>query len=1572
MGVGQSSAATVVVHDAKTNRTLDEASSESDQAQPALAPSIGHSAESRPIDRSPGDLLAQGTHCGLAYIRATTARIAGVDPALGGEAQHVLCLDVCGAEAGELAKQQRDPMDIVLVIDTSGSMCNVMREVQETCMQVYTALQDNDRIALVSFSSDAQVLLSLSAKASTKGFFEICQRLQAGGGTNMQAGLHLGIGQFKQAGASGNTAMAMILSDGDPTVGERGDEALARTAACAAMDSGCAVTIHALGFTQHHRVELMSQLPQSSNGPPGSYYYLGTQSDMPAAVGDCLGAGSVPRPCRGLKVSLDGLAESELIVGPCRWYGPVSNGEGALLGLQPPEHLTISALQEGERQVNVFVIPPGSSGASLRLTWESDAGSETFETRLALSENLPDRPVVLLPECVPSSVDLKALAITAHVLRLQVAAALAALAVSPNVGDRYDALHGALLQCLAVLQGISEDADESIESEAVFLEGMLQTLERDLGEALTGRDQGSERRGVLLSFAAEHFAMRSASSLTRVRTAYATRQQIIMRLRFLQSSAGGEASNGSTVGKLECKVDEAGIIDEEKLCRQALEEHSCYVTLASWRECVLGVGLFVHPRTCRERRANVPPQVDLVVDYVSAEAYNLGVRATVQHASSEEPALDSDDEGEAGGPPEVLQSSTRRRINAWLPLHINAANWDIARTFAPSAFSLIATQLNAVFRPEDALKVCARLLCCAVVGFVRSDEGYQRTGASERAVQMYCDVHRLFLRMADDFPVIRQMALQHVQGFIRNPDVRTRKGTPDLGILITYLSILDEVSWSDLCEVFVPEMVRRAFGRMKEPLAAERCENGHDVIARFDALEPEHGRVILFFNVFNSLVARPSAPWHRPCSPAEDATGVLPVAAVCEMYDRRWGQLPMHQVEVVLREIKRMRCMNSVAAVLQELLPFTFNDPNVCELLLWADKHGQTKKAIDQWLPLRKMPTTLTDAWQRGRAMRRMFEHDAHQILDRGGALRERLNDLLSMTALFWERHTVATAQPKKEFRFDSPEEACAAAAAARHRAEERKAVKGKGKGKGNGSGKGSKSNGYNDSDSGSEGGDPHTGDGSPLPDVVVDSERFRSGKPLVLKVTFAEGMSCLKSENGLSLTVPYKDDQGRFATGRTLRTLIASETGLDGRKMRLVAKRVRRFARPMQGEPEDAPLSNGAVLAVWALEEPGVVLEVQRKRRGGKKPGNGWHQVRGFGRTYSMCIAGAIVRETVFSKVEQYFTVVERGSCLELMATLCSALEKDAVVICGGGVDILRHEASSKGWDTEVCSQSGAVCISLASQRLHLIAETDSCQKQPTTIYYDEDAEEDASLPVPMPERGVDHSVLQARRDAAAMVHRAAWADATSGLPPMWDTAREREEFDGGKAAGKGGKGGKGAPSGKGGQSGLAVSAELPVEAQISIPPGAAGAGLIFVIDGHFVRETASISTTICEVCGAGRRPPMPLVHLVTDIRQVKLETEEALRQVAANISADGRMNTTVELENQPCVPVGSTLSHAASEDSPQLPQVADLPAIVSFKLRVPSLGLVTRLRDRFGCRVSEVLFGVLSALLEQNNSAS
>jgi len=918
------------------------------------------------------------------------------------------------------------------------------------------------------------------------------------------------------------------------------------------------------------------------------------------------------------------------------------------------------------------------------------------------------------------------------------------------VGDaadgRYDTLHKALLESLQALH--DANTSEGDGPDVIFLEGMLQALERDLGEALAHSKASPERTGLLLSFAQEHLAMRSASSLTRCRTAYTSHRQIELRLRFLQSSAGPDCGRA----KLLSVTAQPGLTEEEVQCRQAFEtdtlvlEEDGFVVPGGWRDCVLGLGLFVHPRRLADRRKGLPPQIDLVAEYVSAEAYNLGVRASVQHVVAEEAAGDESDgagsdaecEGGSGGAPLAAATSptiSRQRVNGWLPLYINEANWQTARTFAPSAFSLLATQLNAAFQPGDALRVCARLMCCAVVGFVHptKDTGvpdHSRAPASERAIQMYCDVHRLFLEMVKIYPEIKATALEHVQGFIASPEQRTRRSTPDLGNLIAYLSILDEVQWLDLALVFVPEMVRRAFVRFSEPFCPESCGTLEELICRFDALEPDHGLVTLFNVIFNSLVARPSEPWSAALPPGGGvqaaASGALSCEEVCDMYDRRWGQLPVARCQAVSTEVCRIRRLGSVAAVLRELLPVSFGDADVGELLLWCAKLGNEKKAIRDVPDLRKMPRTMSQEWALRVKLRQGLVRGLHRSIAQRLPPRECLQKLLKAAVKVEDDVAEATKQA----------------------ALERVAVVRKG-------GKTPEAGGV--------------GASAAAPAQVVktkqDPKRQQRQQPVELckedmraaeqaaqehrKPFNLQVVMCPEGEEGRSwfvLTGVSYGRPGQLTTGWDLRTAIASKTGADARKMRLLVRRASGPELPATAEgsgsePEAlgdggagvAALSNSSPLALWQLAESNnITVEVHPKHRGGKKlgrPGNGWHKQRKAGNTYAMGIAGAIVRDTVFSGVCQYYTLIHDGRCLDTLLGLVRTCESDAVVLCSEGTaPALQHELLAIGGVAH-----GTAGVQVGKHRLILVEEVEVPADQPESSESERRGEPEATtLPVP------------------------------------------------------------------------------------------------------------------------------------------------------------------------------------------------------------------------------------------------
>jgi hypothetical protein len=206
------------------------------------------------------------------------------------------------------------------------------------------------------------------------------------------------------------------------------------------------------------------------------------------------------------------------------------------------------------------------------------------------------------------------------------------------------------------------------------------------------------------------------------------------------------------------------------------------------------------------------PDLELVLDYLSLETFQHGTK-DYSDASYDDP--------ETRLP--SMKGSVGGRINGWLPLYINEKHWAQARgiDFARNFFASLATgRRGAEFRVEHALDVCCRLLLSAVKGFTIGQRVGRPTSqhvstlkASDRAVQMYADVHRLFLQVAHDIPEVRNLAQTRLRAFIEDPGHRRRRSTPDLGHLIQYLLIADEITWQDLAPTFVPEALRRHIAR---------------------------------------------------------------------------------------------------------------------------------------------------------------------------------------------------------------------------------------------------------------------------------------------------------------------------------------------------------------------------------------------------------------------------------------------------------------------------------------------------------------------------------------------------------------------------------------------------------------------------------------------------------------------------------------------------------------------------------------------------------------------------------------
>jgi Ca-activated chloride channel family protein len=113
--------------------------------------------------------------------------------------------------------------DIVLVVDTSGSMQgDKIQEAKKALRYMINALHPEDNFAILQFNTDVDAFKSkvLPATAENKkAALSFIDDLEARGGTNIGDALHMGAAML--ATESTRPAYILLMTDGEPTVGEQ-------------------------------------------------------------------------------------------------------------------------------------------------------------------------------------------------------------------------------------------------------------------------------------------------------------------------------------------------------------------------------------------------------------------------------------------------------------------------------------------------------------------------------------------------------------------------------------------------------------------------------------------------------------------------------------------------------------------------------------------------------------------------------------------------------------------------------------------------------------------------------------------------------------------------------------------------------------------------------------------------------------------------------------------------------------------------------------------------------------------------------------------------------------------------------------------------------------------------------------------------------------------------------------------------------------------------------------------------------------------------------------------------------
>jgi Mg-chelatase subunit ChlD len=186
-------------------------------------------------------------------------------------------------------RQSRAPIDIVCVIDKSGSMVgSKMDLVRKTLSFMVEQLKDEDQLSLITFDSLVYTDITLT-KMSNEGKKQaqlIISQLKTGTTTNLSGGLFEGLEILKKRTEPRDVASILLFTDGLANNGLTKTDKIVSGVERYQQQMGKAVSVFTFGFGTDHDANMLRSIAEAGNG---LYYYLEREDEIPQLFADCLG-----------------------------------------------------------------------------------------------------------------------------------------------------------------------------------------------------------------------------------------------------------------------------------------------------------------------------------------------------------------------------------------------------------------------------------------------------------------------------------------------------------------------------------------------------------------------------------------------------------------------------------------------------------------------------------------------------------------------------------------------------------------------------------------------------------------------------------------------------------------------------------------------------------------------------------------------------------------------------------------------------------------------------------------------------------------------------------------------------------------------------------------------------------------------------------------------------------------------------------------------------------------------------------------------------------------------------------
>lgn len=188
-----------------------------------------------------------------------------------------------GIQGAKPEVENRPPLNLVFLIDTSGSMqdADKLPLLKQSFRLLLNTLRPTDKIAIVTYAGSAGTVLEPTAASDKDKILESLERLEAGGSTAGQAGLRQAYALAENMQSDDSIGRVLLATDGDFNVGISDPEELKRFVENK-RDTGVYLSVFGFG-NGNYRDDMMQTLAQNGNGVAA---YIDTLSEAQKVMVD--------------------------------------------------------------------------------------------------------------------------------------------------------------------------------------------------------------------------------------------------------------------------------------------------------------------------------------------------------------------------------------------------------------------------------------------------------------------------------------------------------------------------------------------------------------------------------------------------------------------------------------------------------------------------------------------------------------------------------------------------------------------------------------------------------------------------------------------------------------------------------------------------------------------------------------------------------------------------------------------------------------------------------------------------------------------------------------------------------------------------------------------------------------------------------------------------------------------------------------------------------------------------------------------------------------------------------------